>query len=102
AGVPIMTANGLRPQLTYLGFPIVLSRKLPGSGSQLNKAMLLFGDLSMGASLGLRRKLTISTSGERYFENRQVAFMIDARFDFVAHDLGDTTNAGAVVALMGA
>ena len=63
--------------------------------------MLFFGDLSMAATFGDRRGMTIAVSTERYFELDQLAIKGTERFDIVAHGLGDNTNAGPIVALIG-
>ncbi|MGE0117660.1 MAG: phage major capsid protein [Dongiaceae bacterium] len=101
AGGTVMTVNGPRPMLHYLGFPIKVTGRMPGSGDQSGVPMLLFGDLSMAASVGERRRLVVSLSKERYWGERQIAFMVDPRFDIVVHDLGDDSAAGPVVALLG-
>jgi HK97 family phage major capsid protein len=101
AGGAIMTANGPRPQMQYLGWPIVPTPKLPGSGSQTGKAMILFGDLRLASSFGSRRGMTIATSPHRYMELDQVGIRGTSRFDINVHDLGSASAAGPVVGLIG-
>lgn len=85
----------------YLGFPIVISQKLPTSTASLTtKAMLFFGDLAMAAAMGERRGVTIKRSDQRYFDQDQIGILGTERFDINVHDLGDSTNAGPIVSLV--
>jgi hypothetical protein len=42
--------------------------------------------------------VTIKRSDHRYFENDQIGLLGTERFDINNHDLGDTSNAGPLVA----
>lgn len=91
---------GYQPQ--YLGYPIVISQVLQTTTSTINDvAMLLFGDLRLSSTLGDRRGISIFPSEHRYMEFNQIAIRGVERFDIVNHDLGDTTVAGPLVALIG-
>lgn len=96
-GVTVQQIEG-GMQLMFLGFPVVpvLSMNQTAAASEI---VALFGDLSMAASFGDRRQMEIATSTDRYFDTDQVAVRGIERFDFVAHDLGDGTNPGPIVAL---
>ena len=61
----------------------------------------LFGDIAMAATFGDRRGMTVARSTEYKFAEDQIAIKATERFDINIHDIGDTTNAGPVVALMG-
>jgi HK97 family phage major capsid protein len=77
-------------QRSYLGFPVVLTFSLPNVSTSLDGAtMFMFGDLSMAATL------------DRYFVEDQIAIKATQRYDINVHDLGDTSNAGPLVALYG-
>lgn len=98
----ITLAQGLGMTPTFMGYPIRLSEKMPTSTGDLsNKVMLMYGDLSLAATMGVRRDVRILSSNERYLEYDQVGFLGSERFDIKVHDLGDSTTAGPVVALMG-
>ena len=97
----VKTTSGDRPALSYGGVPIVITPKLPGSGDQTGVVMVLFGDLASAAALGSRREMTLMISPDRYLEMDQDAYRLTERFDVVCHNLGDNTNAGAIVALTG-
>lgn len=86
---------------TFLGYPVVFSQILnTTSGDEVSVIKCLFGDLSMAATLGDRRVMTVeSDGGGKYFEKRQTAIQGIQRFDLNVHDLGDSTNAGPIIAL---
>jgi HK97 family phage major capsid protein len=97
----VTLAEGV-PQRTYMGYPIVISQVLPTSQGDLSDVpMLYFGDLAMAATLGNRRGITVALSGDRYFDSDQIGVKVTERVDIVVHDVGDTANAGPVVALVG-
>jgi len=97
----VETPGGVRPLLHLGGVPIAQTGKLPGSGSQTGKVMLLLGDLKAAAILGDRRTLMIKSSAHRYLERDQVVFKATCRFAVIAHNLGDGSKSGAVVGLLG-
>jgi len=89
--------------LRYMGYPIVISQSMPaGVATDYDAvAMLLFGDLRMAATLGDRRGTTVAVSNDRYFDTDQIGIRGTERFDANVHDLGDTSTAGPIVALIG-
>ncbi len=102
AGGNTIQTIGQGYQPTYLGAPVVLTQVLPFSGDQSGNVMVLFGDLSLAATMGDRRDLTLMTTEHRYFETDQIAIRGTERFDINVHDVGTTTAAGPLVALVGA
>jgi HK97 family phage major capsid protein len=85
----------------YLGFPVVLTQKLPLISTTLTgKTMLAFGDMYAGAVLGQRRGVTLARSADRYLDQDQIAVLGTERFHAVIHDIGDNTNCGALAALV--
>ena len=100
-GNTIQTMGG-RPQPAYLGYPITVSQKMPTSTSSLDAVvMLLFGDISKAATLGDRRGFRLQVLTERYAEYDQIGIKATERFDINVHDVGDASNAGPVVGLIG-
>jgi len=100
-GNSISTLDG-SVQYRYLGFPIVITQKLPRvTSAQNGTVMMLFGDLALASAMGERRVVTIKRSEERYFEQDQIGILGTERIDIVNHDLGDNTNAGPIVGLVG-
>ena len=86
----------------YLGFPVILSQKLPLISTTLSgKVMLAFGDMYAGAVLGQRRAITLARSPDRYLEYDQIAVLGTERFHAVVHDLGTNSNLGSLAALVG-
>lgn len=87
----------------YLGDEIVVSQKMPTVTTTLaNLSMLLYGDFSMSSTMGDRRGFNVQVLRERYAEFGQIGVLGFERFDIVNHDLGDTSSAGPVIALVGA
>jgi HK97 family phage major capsid protein len=85
----------------YLGFPVILTQKLPLISTTLTgKAMLAFGDMYLAGVLGQRRGITLARSADRYLDSDEIAVLGTERFHAVVHDLGDNTNFGAVAALV--
>lgn len=97
-----------RAALSFLGYPVEIVQVMVGSGDQTGKAMALFGDLSLSSSMGDRRGTTVDFSadatvdGNSVFERDAIAVRGTERFDINNHDIGDSTDAGPVVALIGA
>jgi HK97 family phage major capsid protein len=75
---------------------------LPTSTGTINgTAMAFFGDLSKSSALGDRRRLRIFRSEHRFMDTDQIGITGTERFDIVNHDVGSTTAAGPIVALIG-
>ncbi len=92
-------ANG-KTQLMFLGYPVVIVQvmfsTLTASTAQI---VALFGDMTQAATFGDRRAPAIATSTEAFFTSDALAVRGTERFDINVHDLGDTSNAGPLVAL---
>ena len=88
-------------QRTFLGYPVnfvqCMNSTLTAQAS--TKGLVYFGDLSLAATFGDRRGIRLKISDQRYFEYDQLAIQGTERFDIVVHDVGDTSNAGAIVML---
>lgn len=95
------TPYGTFPIMQYGGSPIEITPALPGSGDLAGAVMLLYGNMRMSSVLGFRRQVELRTSEERYLEYDQVAVLGAERFDIASHNLGDATNPGAMIALVG-
>lgn len=99
--LPMAMVDGVMTSF-YLGFPVILTQKLPLITTSLSgKVMLAFGDMYLGGVLGQRRAVTIARSADRYLDADQIGVLGTERFHAVVHDLGDNTNFGALAALVG-
>lgn len=86
----------------YLGFPVIMSPKMPLITTTLSgKMMLAFGDMYAGGALGQRRSITLARSEDRYLDQGQIAVLGTQRFHANVHDVGDNTNSGSIAALIG-
>jgi len=91
---------GVAPDgLAFMGFPISIVPSMPGSGSQVGKIVIAFGDLSLAVALGSRGGVTVRNSQDRYLDSDQTIVRGTERFDVVCANMGDNTNAGAIVGL---
>ncbi len=87
----------------YLGFPVILSPKMPLITTTLTgKMMLAFGDMYAGTVLGQRRGITLARSADRYLDQDEIGVLGTERFHIVNHDMGDNTNFGSLAVLVGA
>ena len=87
-------------QLSFLGYPVVITQVANSTlTAQASTVILGFGDLRLASTFGDRQAMEVQTSSERVFDQDQVAIRGVERFDFVAHDLGNASTAGAFVAL---
>lgn len=96
-------AAGMPPRL--LGHPVVLvpDDLLPSVVNQdySGKLMVLFGNLKRASLFGLRREIGVQILTERYSEYDQLGFQLIERFDIAHADVGDGTDPGAIVGLLG-
>jgi len=88
-----------RKERFYMGYPVEFVSAMPSTEGN-SQICAILGDLSLGAYLGERRMLTIEKSSEILFKSDQIAFRGTERVDFNAFGVGDTTEAGAIVALI--
>lgn len=88
---------------SYLGAEIVTSQVLPSNTSTdySSLPMLLYGDLGMAALMGEGRGFRVETSTHVGFTSDVIYMRACSRVDINVHNVGDTTNAGPIVALMG-
>jgi HK97 family phage major capsid protein len=103
AGGMTMSMFGERPQDAYLGDRIRSTQAMPKGATTdySNVAMLFYGNFRMGVSMGSRREFTVKVLEERYAEYDQIGIRATERFDLNVHGLGDTSNAGPIVGLIG-
>jgi HK97 family phage major capsid protein len=91
-------AGGAEPM--FAGYPVVISSAMPSAPTNGTVAFL-FGDLTLSTTFGDRRGITIKVSNDRYLEYDQIGIQATERFCIVTHDIGDTSDAGPVVASVG-
>jgi len=93
--------EGERRQM-FLGYPVNFVQCMNSTlTAQVNVyGICYFGDMSMAASFGDRRGLAIKVSSDRYLEYDQLGILGTERFDINVHDVGDTSNPGAMISLL--
>jgi HK97 family phage major capsid protein len=88
------------PQLSFLGYPVRFAQVLPNSsGSLADTIVAYFGDLSMAATFGNRRGVTISADSSVYWKQDAIGLKGTERFDINVHERGTATEAGPMVAI---
>lgn len=99
--LPLVELDGVMTPY-FLGFPVILTQKLPLVNTSLSgKAMLAFGDMYMGGALGQRRGVSLARSQDRYLDQDEIAVLGTERFHSVVHGLGDNSSTGPLAALIG-
>ena len=88
-----------RKQRYLYGYPVEFVSAMPSVEAN-SQICAILGDLKMGAYLGERRQLEIAKSTEVYFAADQIGFRGTERVDINAHGVGNTTDAGPIVALI--
>ncbi len=89
----------------FLGYPVEIAQVMPASAAAADIVCYL-GDLGLAADFGDRRQTSIAFStdatvgSQSMFERNQIAIRGWERFDINVHDVGNTTSAGPVVALL--
>ena len=83
---------------SLFGYEVVLADVLPKTEAN-SQICAYFGALDLGVTMGDRRPTEIAVSEDRYFEADQIGVRGTTRFDINCHDVGDSSAAGAVVAL---
>jgi len=87
---------------TWAGYDIVTSPAMPKVLTDLSDvAMAIFGDLRMGVMLGDRRGMTMMVDPYSLSSYQQTKIISSERFDINVHGVGDASNAGPIVALIG-
>ena len=92
---------GNGPVMQFMGYPVTFAQCLPSTVGASTK-FAYFGDLSMAATKGNRRGVTIAADSSRYFEFDQTAIRSTLRYDIAVHERGTASVAGPMVSLVSA
>ena len=92
--------EGKRAEM-FLGYPVNFVQCMNSTltAQTSTSGLCYFGDLSMAATMGDRRGITVETTADRYFEYRQIGIQASERFDINVHSVGDTSVAGCMIML---
>ena len=84
----------------FKGFPVIKTNVLNSTlSAQTSTVLALFGNLRLSSRLGDRRGFNAMVLNERYAELSQIGIYTTQRFDINNHELGNATDAGAMLAL---
>ncbi len=97
---PDIVNGAVQPQ--FLGYPVKIWDAMPTASTALNEVVvMLFGNMGDTVTIGVQQGIEFMETDHRYFELNQVAIKSIMRFDVNVHELGDASNAGALVGLRG-
>jgi HK97 family phage major capsid protein len=88
--------------LTFLGSPVVLTDRLPSGADSTGVVMALYGNMANSSIYGTRAGLEIQSSDQVNFLSDQTVIRAIARVAISHHTIGDASNAGPMIALVGA
>lgn len=99
-GVTLAEVQGKMQEIAF-GYPVEIVEVMPLAEAN-SQIPLLFGNLSQAATFGDRRGVEISVADQHAsnWASDILAVKGTERFDINVHDVGDTTNAGAIVGLI--
>ena len=100
AGGNAVNDLGNGPVMQFLGYPVVFTQVMPSTtGVSASTILAYFGDLSLGATLGVRRGVSTAVSTERYFDQDMIGVRCTERIAINVHERGDDVNQRPIVAL---
>lgn len=97
-GAPSSDVINGQPTPTFLGYPVVVSDRMPTT-TAVSTVSALFGAFSNAAILGDRSGISVMLSEHYAFNTDQIAVRATTRYDIHVHEEGDTSTAGAIVGL---
>jgi HK97 family phage major capsid protein len=96
-GVTYSEATGPRKR-SFLGYPVEITQSMPKTEAN-SQLCAVFGDLHMGSILGERRQVQVKTSDQVSWATDQIDIKASERIAIVHHDVGTSSQAGAIVGL---
>lgn len=101
AGGNTVADLGRGPILQYLGYPVVKVQTMNSTltAQTSTDGLVYFGDLSLAATIGVKRGIRVSVLRELYAATRQTGLIIDQRMDINIHERGTASVAGPIVML---
>ena len=90
--------GGAANMRTFLGYPVHLTSKMP-TATAVSTKCALFGAFNQAVILADRGGIRLQRSDDIKFVEDQIALKAVSRYDMNVHDPGDSSNAGAYVAL---
>jgi HK97 family phage major capsid protein len=97
-GVTAGEIEGKR-RLLFGGDPVEISQKMPRVTAN-SQVCCLYGDLRQAATVGRRRGVTIESSRDYKFAERQITYLGTQRKAINVHEVGTATTAGPIVGLI--
>ena len=86
--------------MSFMGYPVTFTQVLPSTtGTLASTIVAYFGDLSLAATLGVRRGVSTAVSTERYFDEDMIGVRCTERIAINVHERGADVNQRPIVAL---
>jgi HK97 family phage major capsid protein len=90
-------SNGQATPKRFLGFPIIVSQKMPSLSSPSGKFGCLFGNINLSLAFGERRGLTVKRSTERFMDTDQLGILATQRVAITVHGIGSPITTTTLV-----
>jgi HK97 family phage major capsid protein len=87
-------ATGAGNPLRFLGYPVVISQRMPVA-TAIDTVSALFGNFDMAVAMGDRRSMALAQSSDFAFSTDQVVLRGTERFDINVHDIGTASATAA-------
>lgn len=91
-------AEGASGRPMFLGYPVYFTNQMP-TATAVSTVSALFGAFNQAVLIGDRMGIMIAQSEHLGFAEETLAVRATTRYDINAYELGDGSNAGAVVGL---
>ena len=83
--------------MSFLGYPVTITQVLDDDGA--SNYVAYFGDLSLAATMGNRRDISIKTLNELYAASDQIGIVATGRSAITVHEVGTASVGGPINAL---
>ena len=88
-------ANGVVPR--FLGSEVVFTQVLPDSDAAASSLVAYYGDLSLAATMGSRRDVSVKILNELYAASDQIGIQATSRSGITVHEVGSGSAGGPLI-----
>ena len=88
-------ANGVVPR--FLGSEVVFTQVLPDSDAAADSLIAYYGDLSLAATMGSRREVSVKILNELFAASDQIGIQATSRSGITVHEVGSASAGGPLI-----